>query len=251
VKEAFVKGGIDSKYIEVLPLGINDFYLQYDKKNIYNVSSTLEDKERPFTFTNVSWPEPRKGTDILIDAFCQEFTKKDNVVLLLKASGKNNWVDAAIKHYKNKYPDSPNIILIDEVVNNLSDIYMATDVYVHPLRGEGFGLPVLEAAGYCIPSIVTKYAGPLDFTNDKTCWYIDYKLKLADYQHKVEGAKWAEPNLIHLRKLMRYTFNHPNEVKTKGLNAFLLATNFTWEEATYKLINVLQRIKNGITESKN
>lgn len=248
VKQAFIRGGIDKKYIEVIQLGINDFYLQYEKKNIYNVSSILEKKERPFTFTNVSWPEPRKGTDVLIDAFCQEFTKKDNVVLLLKATGQNNWVDAAIKHYKNKYPNSPNIILIDEVVENLSDIYMATDVYVHPLRGEGFGLPVLEAAGYAIPSIVTKYAGPLDFTNDKTCWYLDYKLKLADYQHKVEGARWAEPNLIHLRKLMRYTFNHPNEVKTKGLNAFLLATNFTWEEAAYKLIDVLCKIKNENTK---
>jgi glycosyltransferase involved in cell wall biosynthesis len=241
VKEAFINGGFKEDQIVVVPLGVDKYCIDYQKANIYNVSTKGDScQDRPFTFLSVCWAEPRKGTDVLIDAYTRSFTAKDNVILLIKTSSTNEWLDNIVTRFKEKRPKSAPILIIEGVQDSLEEIYKCADVFVHPLRGEGFGLPVLEAAAYGIPSIVTKWAGPLDFTNNSTSWYIDHRLVAADYQHYVEGAKWAEPNVHHLASLMKRVYNRPDETKQKGLNSFIKSLSFSWENSTHQLIRVFE-----------
>lgn len=243
VKQAFINGGFSPEQIDVVPLGVDDYCIDYEKSNIHNVSSSIDNKiDRPFTFLSVCWAEPRKGTDVLIDAYTRSFRKKDNTLLILKTTHKNEWLEAAVNHYSRKNKSNAQILIIEGVQDSLSDIYKCSDVFVHPLRGEGFGLPILEAAAYGIPSIVTKWAGPLDFTDKSTSWYVDYRLKDADYQHYVPGAKWAEPNVHHVSSLMKRAYNRPDEVKKKGINAFIKSLSFSWDYSTYLLIQSIKGI---------
>jgi len=109
------------------------------------------------------------------------------------------------------------------------------DCFVLPTRGEGFGLPILECGAMGIPSIVTGHSGVLDLVDDTTGWLIDntlvdIPLQYLPYFKNYIGGKWAEPSIEHLRKLMRYTFEHPEEVKVKGDAAYKKASAFSMDK---------------------
>ena len=59
----------------------------------------------------------------------------------------------------------------DELTRDeLAALYRACDVLVHPYRGEGFAMPVLEAMACGLPVVVTA-GGPTDeFCPDDACW---------------------------------------------------------------------------------
>ncbi len=66
-------------------------------------------------------------------------------------------------------------MLIDEELTSdeLAALYRACDVLVHPYRGEGFAMPVLEAMACGLPAIVTG-GGPTDeFCPAEAGWRID------------------------------------------------------------------------------
>ena len=46
---------------------------------------------------------------------------------------------------------------------HMAELYQAADVYVSPYRGEGFNIPVLEAAACGLPVVVTKGGATEDF----------------------------------------------------------------------------------------
>lgn len=78
-------------------------------------------------------------------------------------------------------------------------------LYTHPsikalvtaTRGEGWGLPILEAAACALPIIATDWSGHLDFMNEGKFIKLAHDLKnipreRVDNQIWVEGSKWAE-----------------------------------------------------------
>jgi glycosyltransferase involved in cell wall biosynthesis len=65
-----------------------------------------------------------------------------------------------------------------------------------PTKGEGYGLPLVEAAASGIPVVATNWSGHLDFLKDKFV-KVDYNLKNIDKTRIdnrvfVEGTKWAD-----------------------------------------------------------
>ena len=79
-------------------------------------------------------------------------------------------------------------------------------LYTHPkikslvslTRGEGFGLPLLEAAVSELPIIATDWSGHLDFLNEGKFSAVEYDLvdvhpSRIDNSIFIPGAKWAMP----------------------------------------------------------
>src|SRR2546428_731861 len=66
-------------------------------------------------------------------------------------------------------PDSPEILYLSDTLSpdELPGLYTACDCLVHPYRGEGFGLPVLEAMACGLPVIVTGGGATDDFVTDE------------------------------------------------------------------------------------
>ena len=64
-------------------------------------------------------------------------------------------------------------------------------------RGEGYGLPILEAAASDLPVIATNWSGHLDFMQYGKFVALDYDLvtipgEMADNQIFMQGSKWAQ-----------------------------------------------------------
>lgn len=70
-----------------------------------------------------------------------------------------------------------------------------------------------------MPVIATRWSGQLDFLNDANSYLIDCKLAPTPSDTDVEvfaGHQWAEPDVDHLRALMRHVFTHRGEAKEKA-----------------------------------
>ena len=90
----------------------------------------------------------------------------------------------------------------------MAALYRACDVLVHPYRGEGFAMPVLEAMACGLPAIVTA-GGPTDeFLPDDAGWRIDAR-QVWFAEDRIDtletrGRPWLlEPDRAHLVALLR------------------------------------------------
>jgi len=121
---------------------------------VYNPGKKEESEEFVFLSVN-SWSGDegdRKGTDILIKAFNEEFKGNDKVKLLLKIS--SFWQKVPAQFYLQKVMSllnghNPNILINPEYVNEdeIAKYYQQSDCFVAPTKGEGFGFNYSECYG--------------------------------------------------------------------------------------------------------
>ena len=190
--------------------------------------------------------EDRGGIPYLIKAYLEEFTELNNVELILKINSAYG-VPNLLKMFPNiKQNGIPKITFIHEnyTTEQMNELYNSCDVFVSPTRSEAFNLPVLESAACKKTSITTDFGGQTDFINNDNGYLIDYKLAPVTHEIEYEETMWATPNIKHLRRLLRYTFEHPEEVKQKGEKAYEDCKHLTWAN-TAKQIYELTEVKNG------
>ena len=127
-----------------------------------------------FNFLAVAQISPRKNLDQLIHCFVEEFRDNEDVGLIVKANmAKNSLVDRVttlsnLKHLVAQFGDRKCKIYLLHGFLNDNDM---AGLYTHPkikalvstTHGEGFGLPIFEAAYYGLPIAATNWSGRLDF----------------------------------------------------------------------------------------
>ncbi len=235
VKEVLEKSGVTLP-VFVLPLGVDPLMVPQSVKGGLGSSKKVK-------FLHISTAKERKGVDILIKAFTNEFSSLDDVSLIIKSSpGPDNTVESIIG--KNRVKKSPEIIHInraDLLPQEIASLISSSSCGVYPSRAEGFGLPALESMSFGKPVIVTAYSGFLDFCNEKNSFLLNYKIEKAVSSSVVNvGAEWAEPSIEELKVQMRNVYrdlteNNSKEVKAKSLFAFQTAQHFTWKNTAQKL----------------
>ncbi|MEW5867083.1 MAG: glycosyltransferase [Bacillota bacterium] len=246
VKDVFVSGGIPEDKVCVIPYGFNpDLY--HPGSNTRGPSAGSEAK-RVFRFLFVGGTIPRKGADVLLRAYLREFRPDEEVCLVVKDFGTTSFyagqgLGPEIARIAAR-SDVPRIVYTDTVLNwrAMPELFRSADCLVHPFRGEGFGLPVLEAMACEVPVVVTGYGACLDFVNPDVAYLVEAKQVVWDDKRvgampTVDYPRMAEPSEEHLRHLMRYVFEHREEAKEKaGKARQYVLDRFTWTHAARKAI---------------
>ena len=262
IPESWIKGFKKAKKVFVF----SKFNYENWGKQIDNVSRVgfgIEDNfryveeaanilnKKGYTFLSVGDYTERKGFDILLDAYCEEFTARDSVTLILKihkggfTSPHRDNLMMDLKNQISKYKNIPRILLFAEKVyyEDLTRLYNACDCFVLPSRGEGIGLPVAEAMACGLPVIVSDSGGYMDFvrhgengltikTKMVTIADVNYILKCP---HAL-GHKWAEPDKQNLKEAMRYVFENRQEAKEMGRNGVTAVRDFHWNDVAVQLL---------------
>lgn len=191
---------------------------------------------RCFTFGSFGDFSVRKGIDVLIRAFSDEFRPGEPVRLLLKDS---------FQRIPLASPD-PRIELVTGVLDDrqLLDFLARLDVFVLPSRGEGFGLCALEAMATGLPVIATGWGGPVEYLDPADSCPLRFSLvdpqTNRDHTHRdrwvsYHGA-WAEPDYEHLRELMRDLYEQPGRAREMGARAAArIRRDFTWARVARQL----------------
>jgi glycosyltransferase involved in cell wall biosynthesis len=188
--------------------------------------------DRPLTFGTFGDLSPRKGVDVLVRAFREEFGPRDDVALLLRSSTRRPELEALA---------GPRI----RVVHGAGDqaALLATlqdmDAFVLPSRGEGFGLCGLEAAATGLPIVATDWGGPQEYVRDVHGLPLRYALRDAGGQRigdSVFEGQWAEPDVTHLRALLRELAVDRDAARDRGRAAAVAVRDrWTWRRAAVQL----------------
>jgi glycosyltransferase involved in cell wall biosynthesis len=194
------------------------------------------------------WGE-RKAPEILLKAFNDEFGSSEDVVLICKTYNQDPAVHipAQVRNYYLKDSGGRIVFSINEVVPSyqLGSIYRSVDCFVLASRGEGWGLPILEAMACGLPVIATNWSAQSDFISNDTAYLLDVeRLRPAEAKCPYyEGFNWADPSYEHLRSLMRHVFENRDEAKTLGVRASAeVLTKWTWEQSVKKIIARLDEL---------
>ena len=104
---------------------------------------------------------------------------------------------------KNRNSDYPKIHLVhgnmrSEEISALHSVHNIK-IYASATRGEGYGLPLIDAAASGTPIIVTGWSGHFEFLNRELTEVVDYNLveipdSKVDNQVFMKGTRWAEPS---------------------------------------------------------
>jgi hypothetical protein len=222
-QEAFKSREIES---EVIPLGYDDESFTYQAKPL--------DTSGTFTFLHYNAFNTRKGWDIVFNAFTEEFKDTENVKLIMKTVKK----ELPFPILKSQYP---NIEVIKEDYNKkkLCELLQQSDCFVFPSRGEGFGLPPLEALATGTPVIIPNGSGMAEYFNPDYFYEVKIeKMMPAMYQKftSTDTGEMIEPSETDLRKQMRYVFEHRELAYRKArVGATWVKENYSMKLSSNKL----------------
>ena len=186
-----------------------------------------------FDFLHVSSCFPRKAPEVLVQAFCREFTRRDDVRLIIKTfPNPHNQIERIVREIAAQYPHHAPIKLLMEslALGELRYLYESAGCLVSASRGEGFGLPAAEAMFTGCPVIATIHSGQADICAPEHCWPVDYRMEPAR-THLTEGASlWADPSVDSLREQMRNVYRASSGERRERADRALqfVQDRFTW-----------------------
>lgn len=154
------------------------------------------DPRHDFNFLCVSQMGPRKNLENTIKWFVEEFIDQE-VGLVLKSNLKSNSVidkehiEASLSSLLATYPDrkcSVSLLHGDLSEGQMRALYEHDKVkaMVNISHGEGFGLPLFEAARSALPIIAVGWSGQMDFLNfENKDYFLRVKHELKQVQQSV------------------------------------------------------------------
>ncbi len=250
-RDTFASAGVDPHKIRVVHAGLD---AQAFRPGLQPLDIP---HRRGFSFLSVFDLQARKGTDLLLKAYLREFKPDEDVTLVLKISQNTGMLldaEAQLTYFIEKevgltLEKSPPVILLKGFLSqaNMASLYAATDAFVLPTHGEGYGRPFLEALACELPVIATRWSGQLDFLNDENSYLIDIE-GLVPASTDVEsfaGHLWAEPSVEHLRQLMREVYAHREEARQRARRGRQqMLEHWDWSVALPRWINEFCRLLN-------
>ena len=233
-REGLVASGV-KRPVHVIPLGI-------DPEHFHPGIRRTPHPRGEFVFvTNFEWGA-RKNPELLLRTFNRVFRADEPVLLVCKI----NHRDAGVH-----VPNAIRALGLEErggrvyfVYNRelphyqLASLYRSGDCFVSTSRGEGWGLPLLEAMACGLPAIATDWAGHTAFLDPSDTYPLRVRglvPALNQYTY-YDGFRWAEPDGEHLAFLLRHVYEHQDEARERGLRASArVRSAFTWRDAARKI----------------
>lgn len=218
----------------------------------------------------------RKGTDLALQAFMNEFDHRDDVSLVMFVLPE---FDQPLEHLhsnihkilskwrgKNHAP----IFISDRSYSDKerSLPYSWGDVFLFPSRGEGFGLTPMEAAACGLPLVCSDNSGLSDFISDETAYVIPADKiedigRISNQVYHGNYPEWrydafhdhmynvkfpimnSKETLEQIGKTMRHVYNNfgCEEMQRKSSNiSNLIKNQFTWDHGRNRIYEVLKGI---------
>ena len=192
--------------------------------------TTPEDIDLPldydFNFLTLSQWSPRKNFKNTIQWWVEEFIDQE-VGLIVKTNtiGNNlmdrNHTNRVIKNLLDKYPDRKCKVYLlhgDLSAGQMTSLYNNDRVkaLINISHGEGFGLPLFEAAREALPVITTGWSGQLDFLqHDGKDYFQNVEFTLQPVQREavwpgvIEGdSMWAYADQGSYKMKLRKTYKN-------------------------------------------
>jgi glycosyltransferase involved in cell wall biosynthesis len=213
-KNVVKRSGLLVSDIHVIPEWFNE---NLDSKNTLEGIS-LDSIETDFnyliisTLTSISPSDDRKNLINTIQWLYEKHKSDENIGIVLKTSlgrgSKKDLIDT--QHYlekltnrlKSMYDSKIKLYLMhgNMTSQEIASLYKNSKIkcLVSATRGEGYGLPLVDAAAAGMPIIATNWSGHLEFLRNYNFLPVDYEMKeisetKIDNRIFLKNFRWAEP----------------------------------------------------------
>jgi glycosyltransferase involved in cell wall biosynthesis len=134
----------------------------------------------------------------------------------------------------------------------MADLYQQSHVFVLPSKGEGWGLPLIEAAASGLPIITTMYSGQTEFLQSIASSVIAVEYDMApiacveyrSFYPAPDGdwGNWAQPRIDSIRQALRTSrLNYAALKEQAQINSEIIRRDFSWDQCAYGALQSLQK----------
>jgi glycosyltransferase involved in cell wall biosynthesis len=167
--------------------------------------------------------EPRKKVDLLVEAFRESGV--DGVKLII--------VGQADLGYRYRVPETPTIRVLKNLDDaELIDLYRGASLFVYPSVAEGFGIPLLDATLFGVPTISSNRTAMPEVGGD-----------LVEYFDPVDGDAKSE-----LARRIRDHFRGRPVARPDEQARRAQFRRFSWENAAEKVLEIINASVRPATE---
>jgi len=191
----------------------------------------------------------RKGVDVLLNALLQMPAElRARICLVVKPMGERTSyrgfeLGDLVRRFQRTGAVATLIVDRPLAPSEMAGLYTACDVLAQPYRGEGFGMPVLEALACGLPAVVTAGGSTDDFTWSGSC------LRVAAIQRPIElpepclSRPWVlEPDVRSLGAALARAVHEGDDLRRAARAAApALAARSSWSVAAARLEELAAR----------
>jgi len=247
-REVLIQNGIPADRVWVVPEGV-------DPDQFYPAGRPRQPGNK-FRYLFNGKYEDRKSCRELLEAWAQVYRGHQDVELIIKSgyfkpSNKLEEINKLLKELK-----LDNVGVYWGYLNDtdLAELYKTSDVFVFPTKGEGWGLPLIEAAAMGLPIITTLWSAHCDFLRDylNGCRFIEYQLgpvgcpEFREHHPSPSNdwGSWALPSvdsLAHELVAVRRQYNQISKAAAK--NSQTIRQHWTWTRSVDHALDALSVAK--------
>lgn len=245
-RNTMVANGVDPDRCHVVPEGVDPaLYHPYSPK----VESPI------LTYLITGKYELRKSIVETVYAWHQEFNNDPDVELVIKT---NHFINQTEKYNEltgwigKMGMTNVRVLWGPMSQQDLVELYQQSHIFVLPSKGEGWGLPLIEAAAVGLPIITTMYSGQTEFLQHIQSSVVPVEFDLVpiacqEYQffYPTEDGnwgQWAQPRVDSIRRALRTARNNYPALKIAGAdNSRIIRKNFSWEQSVDSALKTLQK----------
>ena len=245
-RSVLIENGLDPAICEIVPEGVDtDRYHPYAPR----VNSPI------ITYLIAGKYEMRKSIIETIYAWAQEFGADPDVELVVKTDhfinkeAKYNELSEFIDRLK---VGNVRVIWGSVSDNDMADLYQQSHIFVLPSKGEGWGLPLIEAAAVGLPIITTWHSAHTEFLQHIRSSVITVEhdmvpITCQEYQFFYptpdgDWGSWAQPRVDSIRQALKksrdsYDYLH----KRARENSHIIRKTFSWAQSADRALQTLQK----------
>jgi glycosyltransferase involved in cell wall biosynthesis len=244
-QSVLIENGLDHACCEVVPEGVDtDQYHPYAPR----VSSPI------LTYLIIGKYELRKSIVETVYAWHQEFGNDPDVELVIKTDhffNKEAKYNELTQWIGELGLTNVRVMWGGVTANDMADLYQQSHIFVLPTKGEGWGLPLIEAAAAGLPIITTMYSAHTEFLQHIQSSVIPVEFDLVpvacpEYQYfyptpDSNWGEWAQPRVDSIRQALRSARQNYTTLREQArANSTVIRKQFSWAQSAEAALQCLQ-----------
>jgi glycosyltransferase involved in cell wall biosynthesis len=243
-QQQLINSGLDPDRCHIVPEGV-------DRSQYQPYCRRVESPSLSYLITGKY--DLRKSIIETIYAWTQEFGNDPDVELVVKT---NHFVNQTDKYNELtswiETIGSTNVRVLwgTAAQADMVDLYQQSHIFVLPTKGEGWGLPLIEAAAVGLPVITTMHSAHTEFLQhiSSSVIPVEYDLvPIACEEYKFfyptedgNWGSWAQPRVDSIRQALRTARDNYTTLQSRArANSAIIRDAFSWERSVESVVNLL------------
>jgi glycosyltransferase involved in cell wall biosynthesis len=200
--------------------------------------------------------EQRKSFDETLEAFAQTFGNTAGIELIIKSNYFTNHEQKAQALQKKILDLKLNNVTVlwgCMEANEIAELYRSCDAFVFPTKGEGWGLPLIEAAASGLPIITVSYSGHTEFVQHigssvVAVGHVMTDIACPEYQSYYPDinnnwGQWARPDVYSISNAFQTVCREYETLyKNAQKNSEIVRNRFSWQASADRALVAIRSI---------